>query len=130
MPICSCGYIQEDKKLAWSCTTADQKDDLEPDLSLSACLDLCCGGAHQPAASPLLGGQVPTHPALSMGNAWLLRPLQAVEKAVTACMSNSLGTSQPHTPAQPLPELAQLDELVSLPCGRTQPRSAQLAVFT
>jgi hypothetical protein len=94
----------------------DQKD-VWSGISLSTCLDLCFGQAHQLAASPLLRGQGPTHPALSMGHAWLLRPLQAVEKAVTACMSNSLGTSQPHTPAQPLPGLAQLDEFVSLPCG-------------
>ena len=127
MPICSCGYIQEDKKLAWSYTTPDQQDDWSL-FSLSTWLDLCCGQAHQPAASPILGGLVPTHPALSMGCAWLFRPLQAVEKAASACMSNSLGTSQPQTPAQPHPGLAQLGEFASLPCGWAQPRSALLAV--
>ena len=33
MPNCSCGYIQEDKKLAWSYTTSDQKETCRNDFS-------------------------------------------------------------------------------------------------
>jgi hypothetical protein len=75
MPICSCGYIQEDKKLAWSYTTSDQKEACHSDFSdwiyvvdknISQLLNLFLGPRSHPP-SPLNGKCMATSPSPSCG---------------------------------------------------------------